>query len=515
MSIDKQVIVDTVTRMGELPARTYLPPDGTLSDFRWLPGPYDRAHAKDQPYDPADVRALLEQPPAHAGPGLPYDVAEGAPTPGRSRLPQWTGLPNAANPLQFRFHRAKQIVQVLKNQWKQALNIDVDIQTVEGKIYKQRVSKKDYVIGCAAWYGDYPDASTFTDKYLSDSLQNDSDWQNKKFDKLCYDATKQADMPKRIATPERGGEPDRHRSADRPAVSLRQREPQPRQCARRDAQPAKRNDLQGRVGGEEVGGGRPTTGSRLDRMSAPRRLLEIMSKVILWRIAQFPLILTVIYLITFLLAWVAPGDPFVNERNMDPIVVASLRQRYHASSAIQFLAWYPYNILRHGDFGPSMQYREWTVNDIIGSALPVSVTLGVFSLAIAVLVGVGVGTHRRREPRRGSGLGEPHHRADRHQPPELCHRRASVNVGGGDENPSGRRVGRVLQHDSSRLCPVAVADGVHRSAHARRMLDTLGADFVRTARAKGLAAPWSSGSIACATRSCRCSATSARPRRLP
>src|SRR5205085_2113121 len=67
-------------------------------------------------------------------------------------------------------------------------------------------------------------------------------------------------------------------------------------------------------------------------------------------------------------------------------------QRFHARSALQFLTWYPTNILVHGDFGPSMQYREWSVNDIIKSALPVSVTLGVFSLAIAVMVGVGVGT---------------------------------------------------------------------------------------------------------------------------
>src|SRR2546423_9041423 len=117
-----------------------------------------------------------------------------------------------------------------------------------------------------------------------------------------------------------------------------------------------------------------------------------MPKVILWRILQFPLILTVIYLLTFLLAWVAPGNPFANERNMDPTVVENLKRRFHADSAWKFLAFYPWNIIRHGDFGNSMQYREWSVNDIIGKSLPVSVTLGVCSIAIAVMVGVGVGT---------------------------------------------------------------------------------------------------------------------------
>src|SRR5688500_2232955 len=52
MSIDKRFISDHLTRMGELPARTYLPPDGTLPDFRWLPGPFDQSRDADRPYDP-------------------------------------------------------------------------------------------------------------------------------------------------------------------------------------------------------------------------------------------------------------------------------------------------------------------------------------------------------------------------------------------------------------------------------------------------------------------------------
>src|SRR4051812_7856245 len=108
-----------------------------------------------------------------------------------------------------------------------------------------------------------------------------------------------------------------------------------------------------------------------------------MHKVILYRLLQFPLIMAVIYLLTFLLAWVAPGDPFVNERNMDPVVVESLKQRFHANNPWEFLAYYPVRVLAHGDFGWSMQYREWSVNDIIGTSLPVSVALGLFALVVA------------------------------------------------------------------------------------------------------------------------------------
>src|SRR5688500_645686 len=117
-----------------------------------------------------------------------------------------------------------------------------------------------------------------------------------------------------------------------------------------------------------------------------------MHKDILYRLLQLPLILAIIYLLTFLLVWVAPGDPFAGERNMDPVVVETLKRRFHAESPWQFLAWYPWNILTKGDFGGSMQYREWSVNDIIWTALPVSVTLGLFALLLALFLGVASGT---------------------------------------------------------------------------------------------------------------------------
>jgi oligopeptide transport system permease protein len=82
-----------------------------------------------------------------------------------------------------------------------------------------------------------------------------------------------------------------------------------------------------------------------------------MYKVILWRLAQFPLILAVIYVITFLLVWVAPGDPFSGDRAMDPLVVENLKKRFHAESPIQFLTFYPWNVIRYGNFGPSSASR--------------------------------------------------------------------------------------------------------------------------------------------------------------
>ena len=100
-----------------------------------------------------------------------------------------------------------------------------------------------------------------------------------------------------------------------------------------------------------------------------------MWKLIAWRVAQFPLILAIIYLTTFMFVWVAPGSPFgKTERQLNEVAEKALKEKYHATTWYSFLAYYPANILRHGDFGPSMQYAEWSVNDILASALPISIT---------------------------------------------------------------------------------------------------------------------------------------------
>ncbi len=118
-----------------------------------------------------------------------------------------------------------------------------------------------------------------------------------------------------------------------------------------------------------------------------------MARFLAWRLAQFPLILAIIYLITFFFVWVAPGSPFgQGERQLNKDAREALEQKFHARSAAQFLEYYPKEVIFHGDFGPSMQYAEWSVNDILKSALPISVALGLFALTIGTLLGVLIGT---------------------------------------------------------------------------------------------------------------------------
>ena len=212
-----------------------------------------------------------------------------------------------------------------------------------------------------------------------------------------------------------------------------------------------------------------------------------MSKFILWRIAQLPLILAVIYLITFLLAWVAPGTPFEQtERKIDPAALEQLKTQYHAGHWYTFLAYYPVRML-HGDLGPSMMYKGWTVNDIVRTSLPVSITVGLFAMAIALVFGSLIGTFAA--VRRGGFFDYA----------SLLAALAGISLPGfvvagifivifSDKLhwlPSGgwgRFSDMVLPAFALSLLPLAYIARLSRAS----MIDVLGADYVRTARAKGL-----------------------------
>lgn len=117
-----------------------------------------------------------------------------------------------------------------------------------------------------------------------------------------------------------------------------------------------------------------------------------MGRFIAIRVLQFPLILAIIYLITFMLVWVAPGDPFQRSDKKVPEAVKKVRrEQMHATHWWTFLGYYPLRMVQ-GDLGPSMAYDAWPVSTIIREALPVSFTVGLFALLVATFAGVAIGT---------------------------------------------------------------------------------------------------------------------------
>ncbi len=109
---------------------------------------------------------------------------------------------------------------------------------------------------------------------------------------------------------------------------------------------------------------------------------------LLWAI---PTLLLVIVL-AFLMVHAAPGGPFDAERVLPPEIEANIARAYHLDEPLpQQFARYLGGVLR-GDFGPSYRYRDYSVSELIGNAIPVSMKLGVLAMALAFLVGIGSGT---------------------------------------------------------------------------------------------------------------------------
>lgn len=107
-------------------------------------------------------------------------------------------------------------------------------------------------------------------------------------------------------------------------------------------------------------------------------------------IEMVPVILMVVTA-TFFLAQAVPGGPFDKERPMPAEVKARLEEYYGLDRPVYVQWWNYVSRLAHGDLGPSLKYPGWTVNEVIGSRIPVSISLGLVSLLLAILIGVPVG----------------------------------------------------------------------------------------------------------------------------
>lgn len=104
-----------------------------------------------------------------------------------------------------------------------------------------------------------------------------------------------------------------------------------------------------------------------------------------------PMVLVVLTL-TWALIRLAPGNFYTGEKALPPAIEENIREKYGLNQS-----WYVQygrllgNVLR-GDFGVSLKYEGQSVNEILAHTLPVSVTLGLLAYLVALIVGVLAGT---------------------------------------------------------------------------------------------------------------------------
>lgn len=128
-----------------------------------------------------------------------------------------------------------------------------------------------------------------------------------------------------------------------------------------------------------------------------------MTAMIVRRLLQMPLILLVIYTLTFMLAWLIPGNPLEHDDGREPPeeIRQAMLEQYNLDNPVVFywdylgkatgVSWLIGRHHRPFDLGPSLTHDNWTVNEILTAGLPVSITLGFSAILLACIIGVTAG----------------------------------------------------------------------------------------------------------------------------
>lgn len=102
--------------------------------------------------------------------------------------------------------------------------------------------------------------------------------------------------------------------------------------------------------------------------------------------------LLLLIIFSFILMHLAPGGPFTQERALPPQVIANLNAKYGLDDPLWMqILNYLKSVVLHFDFGPSFVYPDRTVNQLIAAGFPVTLTYGLISFVLAVIVGVTLG----------------------------------------------------------------------------------------------------------------------------
>ncbi|AEC16163.1 oligopeptide ABC transporter permease OppB [Gallibacterium anatis] len=116
-----------------------------------------------------------------------------------------------------------------------------------------------------------------------------------------------------------------------------------------------------------------------------------MLKLIFRRILEAIPTLFILITVSFFMMRLAPGSPFSSEKNYPPEVIANIEAKYHLNEPLMVQYGIYLKNLAHGDFGPSFKYKDYTVNQLVAQAFPVSLKLGFSAFILALVFGISAG----------------------------------------------------------------------------------------------------------------------------
>ena len=215
-----------------------------------------------------------------------------------------------------------------------------------------------------------------------------------------------------------------------------------------------------------------------------------MLRFITSRLLQSLLALFAVITATFFMIRFVPGGPFTAEKAVTPEILRNLEAHYGLDKPL----WRQYadylGSLARGDLGPSFKYPNRTVNEIIADKLPVSAELGALAILFALFLGISLGTlaavfRNTWIDYAASGFGLLGISVPTFVVGPLLVLAFAIQLGW--FNASG------WYGASDRVLPTLVLGFAYAAPISRLtrggMLEILGQDFIRTARAKG-ASEW-------------------------
>ena len=208
---------------------------------------------------------------------------------------------------------------------------------------------------------------------------------------------------------------------------------------------------------------------------------------ILKRVALAILTVWIVITITFFVMHAVPGGPFVGEKAVSPAVQAALEKKYGLDKPVmEQYGTYLKDIVTKFDFGPSIKPRGRDVIDIIADGMKVSAKLGIIAAGIALVIGVVLGSVAAlRRNKLIDRIIMVFTTACVSMPSFIMGSLLLIlfaqKLGWLPANGS-TTAGLILPVLTLSLSPMANITRLTRSS----MLDVLGQDYIRTARAKGV-----------------------------